>query len=87
MLNNISYNPKKSIQAQFLENLALNIDNLIWIASSITIVGDHNINYLNNNEKQNIFTVTVPYGLSIASPEEKTRVCKSTSNKLGYVFG
>ena len=48
MLNSISYNPNKSTQAKFFEDLALNLENTMSIASSITIMGDLNLNYLNH---------------------------------------
>ena len=44
MLINTSYNPDKSMQAKLFEDLAANKDNSSSIASSITTMGDFNIN-------------------------------------------
>ena len=70
------------MQAKFLEDLALNIDNSISTASSITIMGYLNLNHLSNREKIDNDTATVPYGLNIACPDEASRVYKPTSTHL-----
>ena len=76
------YNLNKPMQAKFLEDLALNIDNSISTASSITIMGYLNLNHLSNREKIDNDTATVPYGLNIACPDEASRVYKPTSTHL-----
>ena len=52
-LINISYNPKKLLYEEFLEQSARSIDRAITENKTIIMMGDYNINYLENKEKQN----------------------------------
>ena len=59
-LINISYNPKKNLTACFLEQLSTSIDHAITENKPITLLGDYNIDYLSNNERECLDSVMVP---------------------------
>ena len=86
MLINISYNPSKQLQSIFLEELTKNIDNAISQNSSIHLLGDYNIDYLDNIEQNNLDSVIIPYGLNVCSETETTRISKSSSSHIDYII-
>ena len=49
-------------------------------------MGDFNIGYLNNQEKQYLDTITVPYGLNIVNTEIPTRVRGKSKSFLDYII-
>ena len=60
-LINISYNPSKTLYHLFLEQLSLSIDFAVTENKPITLLGDYNIDYLNERERQDLETVILPY--------------------------
>ena len=56
-LLNITYNPRKGYSSNFLEELADCIDDTIKCKSRIVLLGDFNIKYLDEKEKQSLETV------------------------------
>ena len=84
MLNNVTYNPMKQFQNDFLEQLETNIDNSTCETANITMMGDYNLDYLTPLERENLETVLLPYGFSVASPNLPTRVCKTTKTHWLY---
>ena len=52
----------------------------------ITLMGDYNLGYLTLLEKENLDTVVLPYGFTVASPCLPTRVCKSTKTNIDYIL-
>ena len=52
----------------------------------ITPVGDYNLDYLTPLEKENLDTVVLPYGFTVASPCLQTRVCKYTKTHIDYIL-
>ena len=86
MLINISYNPSKQLQSIFLEELTKNIDNAISQNSSIHLLGDYNIDYLDNIEQNNLDSVIIPYGLNVCSLKETTRISKSSYSHIDYII-
>ena len=46
MLINVTYNPMKQYQNDFLEKLETNIDNSTCETANITMMGDYNLDYL-----------------------------------------
>ena len=61
-LNNISYNPHKHYYRQFQEKFSTTI----YYANTekrLVVLGDYNINFLNNSERECLETILIPYGL------------------------
>ena len=81
-LINTSYNPKKAYYHQFLEKLSMSIDHAVVEIKPLTMMGDYNINYLNQREKEDLETVILPYGLKTISANQPTR----KSNKSGSIM-
>ena len=52
----------------------------------MTLMGDYNRAYLNNKDKQNLDTITVPYGLNIVNKEIPTRVRGKSKSLLDYII-
>ena len=82
----ISYNPSKNLLNSFLEELSTSIDYAITENKPMTLMGDYNVDYLNNKEKQYLDTITVPYGLNIVNTEIPTRVRGKSKSLLDYIF-
>ena len=59
-LLNITYIPQKSYSSISLEQMADCIDDIINCKSRIVLMGDFNINYLDEKEKQSLETVFLP---------------------------
>ena len=55
-LLNITYNPQKSYSSNLLEEMADCIDDIIKCKSRIVLIGDFNVNYLDEKEKQTLET-------------------------------
>ena len=49
------------------------------------MIGDYNLDYLTPLERENLETVILPYGFSVASPNLPTRVCKTTKRHIDYI--
>ena len=67
LLLNFSYNPNKKKHNKFLDSTALQIDAAVSKKKSVILMGDYNINYLNNKERNNIDTVLIPYDLKVVN--------------------
>ena len=48
-------------------------------------MGDHNNNYLNPREKQDLETVTVPHVLIVSNTDEPTRIKGSLKLLIDYI--
>ena len=87
ILLNITYNPLKKYQNDFLEQLMTNLDNASCESfMGITLMGDYNLNYFTPLEKENLDTVVLPYGFTVASPCLATRMCKSTKTHIDKIL-
>ena len=86
MLINVTYNPMKQFQNDFLEQLERNIDNSTCETAKITMMGDYNLDYLTPLERENLETVILPYGFSVASLNLPTRVCKTIKTHIDYII-
>ena len=87
MLINITYCPQKNLHNQFLDELALNLDNAISVCNSVYLMGDYNINYLDRFERNNLDSVIIPYGLNVCSSETPTRITQSSETHIDYIIG
>ena len=85
-LINISYNPSKTLYHLFLEQLSLSIDFAVTENKPITLLGDYNIDYLNERERQDLETVILPYGLRINNTDEPTRVRGNSKSLIDYII-
>ena len=86
MLINVTYNPMKQFQNDFLEQLERNIDNSTCETAKITMMGNYNLDYLTPLERENLETVILPYGFSVASLNLPTRVCKTIKTHIDYII-
>ena len=81
LLLNLTYCPSKQQSMQFLDELAINIDNVVSRNETIVLVGDFNINYFKDVEKQNLETILTPYNLEVQNKEVPTRISRNTFNR------
>ena len=65
MLVDLCYNPCRSNFIDFLEQLTLNMDNAFSVSNKFTLLGDYYINYLDSEEKENLDSIIIPYGLKV----------------------
>ena len=78
ILSNVTYNPLKKHQIYFFEQLMTNLGNASCESfMGITLVGDYILDFQAERGKENLDTVVLPYGFTVASPCLPTRVCKS----------
>ena len=61
MLINVTYNPLKQFQDDFLEQVETIKDNFTCKTANITMMGDYNSDYLTPLERENLKTVILPY--------------------------
>ena len=85
-LINISYNPKKLLYEEFLEQSARSIDRAITENKTIIMMGDYNINYLENKEKQNLETIIQPYDLNVTNKHQATRIKDESNSLIDYII-
>ena len=86
MLINVTYNSMKQFQNDFLEHLETNIDNSTCETANITVMDDYNLDYLTPHERENLETVILPYGFSVARPNLPTCVFKTTKTHIDYIL-
>ena len=58
----------------FLEDLSSSIDRAVTENKSITLMGDYNIDYLIEKERQYLETILRPYGLEVINRDEATHI-------------
>ena len=85
-LINISYNPKKLLYEELLEQSARSIDRAITENKTIIMMGDYNINYLENKEKQNLETIIQPYDLNVTNKHQSTRIKDESNSLIDYII-
>ena len=66
--------PYKKFHKQFLEELWTSAYCVILDNNPITLIGPYNVNYLQQQEKENIEFVVIAYGLEVLNKLHKTRV-------------
>ena len=49
-------------------------------------MGDYNINYLNARIKQDLETVTLPYGLIVSNTDKPTRIKGTSKTSIEYII-
>ena len=85
-LINVSYCPNKSLTTRFLDELALGIDKAISEKKRIILLGDYNINFFDQNERNLLETLIIPYGLSSCNTTTPTRIFKKCRSLIDYVI-
>ena len=86
LLVNVTYNPNKQNSTDFLDQLAINIDNAITKNEKIILLGDYNINYLDTLERSRLETVILPYDLHIKSQTFPARLNRSNKSFIDYII-
>ena len=66
-LLNLAYNPNRNNKTDFLEDLAKPIDHAQSFNSNLILLGDYNLNYLNEDDKQSLNTILIPYNLDVTN--------------------
>ena len=71
---------------QFLDELALNIDNVVSRNESSVLVGDYNISYFKDVEKQSLETILTSYSLEVQNKETPNRISKKLPEVLLIIW-
>ena len=66
-LLNPAYTPNRNNKTDFLEDLAKSIDHAQSFNSNLILLGDYNLNYLNEDDKQSLDTILIPYNLDVTN--------------------
>ena len=66
-LLSLAYNPKRNNKTDFLEDLAKPIDHAQSFNSNLILLGDYNLKYLNEDDKQSVDTILIPYNLDVTN--------------------
>ena len=66
-LINLAYNPNRNNKTDFLEDQAKSIDHAQSFNSNIILLGDYNLNYLNEDDKQSSDTILIPFNLDVTN--------------------
>ena len=85
-LINISYNPNKNLTAGFLKELSTSIDHAMTENKPITLLGDYKIDYLNNNVRECLDSIMVPYGLEFLNTAVPTRIRGNSQSLTDYIL-
>ena len=64
-LLNLAYNRNRNNKTDFLEDLAKSIDHAQSFNSNLILLGDYNLNYLNEDDKQSLDTILITYNLDV----------------------
>ena len=67
ILLNLAYNPNRNNKTDFLEDLAKLINHAQSFNSNLILLGDYNLNYLNEDDKQSLDTILIPYNLDVTN--------------------
>ena len=88
LLVNVTYNPNKQNSTDFLDQLAINIDNAITKNEKIILLGDYIINCLDTLERSRLETVILPYDLHIKNQIIPTRLNRGNNTKslIDYII-
>ena len=73
-LTKICFNPNKNLSKHFLENRSSSIDRAVTENKPIALIGDYNIDYLIEKERQYLLDpMLTPYGLEVIKEMMHTR--------------
>ena len=84
---NVPYNPNKQNSTEFLDQLAINIENAITKNEKIILLGDYNINYLDTLERSRL-TVILLYDLHVENQANPTCLNRGNNTKslIDYII-
>ena len=86
VLLNVSYNPQKSLSGLFLENLSKSIEVAMLKTSNIVLMGDYNIDYLNQPEQNHHDSVLNHFALNVCCLAIPKRVGKTSETHIDYII-
>ena len=86
VLLNVSYNPEKSLYGLFLDDLSKSIEAAMHKTPNIILMGDYNINYKTQLEKNHLNSLLNQFALNVCCPTIPTRVCDSTETHIDYII-
>ena len=86
VLLNVSYNPQKSFSGLFLENLSKSIEVAMLKTTNIVLMGDYNIDYLNQPEQNHLDSVLNHFALNVCCPTIPTIVGKTSETHIDYII-
>ena len=66
-LLSLANNPNRNNKTDYLEDLAKSIDHAQSFNSNLILLGDYNLNYLNEDDKQSLDTILIPYNLDVTN--------------------
>ena len=82
----IAYCPQKRMLDEFLDQLALNIDNAPTENNPIILRDDYNLNYFCKNEKQKLYTNLRPYDLNPINVDDPTRITSHNKTLIDFLI-
>ena len=85
-LINISYNPKKLLYKEFLEQSARSIHRAITDNKTIIMMEDDNITYLEIKEKHNLETIIQPFDLNATYEHQTFRIKYESNSLIDYII-
>ena len=83
----VSYNPQMSFSGLFLDNLSKNIEVAMLKTTNIVLIGDYNIDYLNQPEQNHLDSVLNKFALNVCCPTIPTRVGRISEIHIEYIIG
>ena len=86
ILINVSYNPQNSLSGLFLENLSKSIGVAMLKTTNIVLLGDYNIDYLNQPEQNHLDSVLNHFALNVCCPTIPTRVGNTSETHIDYII-
>ena len=86
VLLNVSYNPQKALSGLFFENLSKSIEVAMLKTTNIVLMGDYNIDYLNQPEQNHLDSVLNHFALNVCCPMIPTRVGKTSETHIDYII-
>ena len=87
VLLNVSYNPQNFLSGLFLDNISKSIEVAMLKTTNIVLMGDYNIDYLNQPEKNHLLVLN-HYALNVYCPTIPTLVGKTSTSEthIDYII-
>ena len=69
-----------------LDELAKHIDSAIVENKPIPLIGDYNINYLNDDKRLKLDNCLIPYGLDVTNQNRPKRIADTSKTLIDYMI-